>query len=278
MALIDFIKAHTQDINNYQQPAFDWKLKKNGKPYKVIEDVTDHKGPMAEAIQVIPEKLDRTSVVKCFRKDIYTGFVATLLWGGMHKDVNLKRHFKALAKVDKTVIEEKLSRIKKMLEENKPGEALASMLRGIYADKEERNENHIDGISVSYATKLLYFLTNGMSLNHNLRPLIYDQFLANAHCALLTDRDKHIPYYVYDEKDGIMRLSIYILAHTAEIYTHYCKLMAETAEECGIEKVYNLEAWLFGRRVTEKDKEDNPRYISMVQAIEAERNWAASLV
>ena len=267
MELVDFIKAHVDDINGYKQKAFSWKQKRDGEPYKAIAEVMARKGPMVVAFKDVPEKLDRQIVANIMHKDLYKGFVAALLWGGMHKSVNQMRHFLRLSKVNKKELVEKLEAVKKLLKEKGPGEALVSMMRSIITD--QANENHISGIGISYATKIIYFLSCDMTLP--VKPLIYDKYLAFSHCALLTDRGEHIPYYLYDGEDNVLRQTIYILAHTSEIYTHYCKLMAKTAKDCGIKKVDDLEAWLFGWPISPKNKEENPRYVSKMAAMECEK-------
>ena len=267
------MKTNAKSINLYTQPPLPWRTRKDGELYKVIGEVISMGGPMASTFDSIPNQIDRKSVVKCFGDDLYRGFVATLLWGGMHKNPNQIRHFKKLAIKDKKEIEEKLRRVKGLLEQDKPGKAFVSMLRSQLTGL--ANVNHIEGIGVSYITKLLYFLSNGMGLT--VRPLIYDKHLATAHCALLNNQDNHFPDPVYNKDYRVMCYPVVTWAYTAEIYLHYCKLMAAIAKECGIGEVDKLEAWLFDGTASGKSEEQCPRDVCKTLAKEYENNYYCNL-
>ena len=262
--LVGFVLAHGGDANRYVDPLRLWKTRKDGTPYESTAEVMAAGGSMAETLQAIPEQLDHARVAECYRQDLYRGFVATLLWGGMPRNATYSGTLRKIAQMDRREVVAKLSRLRKLLEENRVGEAFESMT----CDPETGagNENHIDGIAENYASKILFFLTYDMPATP--RPLIYNKYLAYTHCALIPDRKRRARYYSYDKAEGRLVSNIFKPDLAAEIYTDYCTSLAELASRCGANNVGIFVEWIYDWPSEPKNGDDNPRTLSFREAVE----------
>jgi len=235
MKLFDYVKNNVDSINKFEQQEFNWVCKKDGTQFEIIRQLKKDNGKVVAVLNEIPQSLSRNAVAECMREDIYKGFLAVLLWGGMHKYVFSRRHFlTAIAQQRSTVIDI-LKRVKGLIDKGNLEEAYVSMCNGA--------ENHIKGVGPSYFTKIMYFL--GYGNKGNMRPFIYDSFLKYAHFALMVGRDENPFYYYVPVDDGFVYAEY---TTPAEVYVHYCKTMIEVSRELGIQSPSNLEAWLFSRR------------------------------
>ena len=243
MKLYDFVKANVDSINNFEQQEFNWACRMDGSPLVIIERVKSQNGEVAAVMDTIPECLSRNAVAECMKEDLYKGFVAAVLWGGMHKYMVTQRHFQTAVEQSPATVVEKLKRVKSLIDKSKLEEAYTSMTGG--------GENHIKGLGSSYFTKVMYFL--GYGSKAKVRPFIYDNFLKFSHFALMFGRNEN-PFYFYVPVDDDLLYAE--STNPAEVYSHYCKTLTETAKELGIESPDNLEAWLFSGRTEDGD---NPR-------------------
>ena len=189
--------------------------------------------------------------------------MATILWGGMSRNAPYRETFKQVAQLDPREVVPKLERLRKLLAENRTGEALASMARNPATGA--ANENHIPGIAENYASKILFFLSQGLPTNP--RPLIYNKYLACTHCALIPDAERCARYYTWDAAEDRLVSNIVRPELAAEIYTDYCTLLADLAAECGVGDVGLFVEWLHDWPSELADGEDNPRTLSRKEAL-----------
>lgn len=247
MSYIDFIESQKDAIKGFEQEGFFWR---NGYEPSFLDMVAKANADFKTVIKNLPETLDRNAVRSIFHseKDLYKGFVACMLWGGINAKRCAKGHKGDLKTTDayraftfpkgdfddgKRGIVSRLTSVKQFLDEGKTGAAFDSMNNG--------NENHIPGIGVSFFTKLLYFLAPDTV---DPRPLIYDKWSTYIHCALLIDdRKKNArDYYKSVNKEGILSK----VKSEVVLYKDYLEVMKETAANNNIPDVSRLEAFLFG--------------------------------
>lgn len=259
MALLNFIQSHLDDINNFTQPAIQWRAGRFATPVMKAESVG---GDFAKVITALPCALTRNDVVACYQEDLYKGFVATVLWGGIsrYQAEEISR------RNDRQTSLPKLERIRQMLRDSKEDvsiidDAVASMRRG--------KENYFFGIGLSFFTKLLYFLSFDLDLE--TRPLIYDENMKAVHFALMPECGQN-PFYYYVPAGRSLLFAEKTLRE--DVYVPYCMALCKTANELGVD-VSNLESWLFGWPVNIKKEQPNPREIAR---IEVERMEATGFV
>ncbi len=82
MSFLDFIKNHINDINTYIQPSIHWREGRFANP---VGKAISTNGDFAEIVRNLPVELSREDVVRFFREDLYKGFVATIMWGGISR-------------------------------------------------------------------------------------------------------------------------------------------------------------------------------------------------
>ena len=243
MSFLIFIKNHIDDINNYVQPSIHWREGRFAKPVAKAESTN---GDFAEVVRNLPAELSREDVVGFFRKDLYKGFVATIMWGGISRfqaeEIALRN--------DRATTMPKLERLVAMLRNSETDierieSAIASLKRG--------GENYFYGIGPSYFTKLLYFLAYDMDLG--VRPLIYDENMKPVHFALMPEAGRN-PFFHY-ATDG-NKVDYAEFTTFEDVYYDYCELMCDTAREIGTD-VKNLEAWVFGWPANINAGQPNPR-------------------
>lgn len=249
MAFIDFIKSHIDDINNYVQPSIQWRQGRFANPVGKAESTN---GDFAEVIRDLPAELSREDVVGFFRDDLYKGFVATIMWGGISR-------FQAegiARNNDRNTTMPKLERLLALLRNSETDferieEAIASLRRG--------GDNYFYGIGPSYFTKLLYFLAYDMDLS--IRPLIYDENMKPVHFALMPECGQN-PFFFYVPVGNKMNYAE--LTRFEDVYFEYCELMCKTAREIGVD-VKNLEAWVFGWPANINVQQPNPRVVAKTE-------------
>lgn len=259
MSFLNFIKNHIDDINNYVQPSIKWREGRFGNPVLKAESTN---GDFAEVVKSLPVELSREDVVGFFREDLYKGFVATIMWGGIgrfHAERIARRN-------DRDSVLPKLERLITLLRDSvtdteRIGSAIASLKRG--------RENHFYGIGPNYFTRLLYFLAYDMNLG--TRPLIFDENRKPVHFALLPEAGQN-PFFYYVP---VGKKVNYAESTTFEdVYYDYCELMCDTAREVGV-NVKNLEAWVFGWPADINDPQHNP---SVVAKTEVDRMVATGII
>lgn len=245
MSFLNFVNAHIEEIRNYVQPSIHWR--ENGFAVPVAKAEATG-GDFAAVIKELPAELNREQVVECFREDLYKGFVATILWGGL----NRFRPEEIALRNDRNTCLPKLERLKGMLQQDTDDDvekiylAMMSMAIG--------GENKFYGIGPSYFTKLLHFLSFDNEMK--IRPMIYDTNMKAPHFALMPEFGNNPWWFYFPYKEnGKVCLE---LASFETVYPDYCEFMCEAAETIGVD-VVNLESWLFGwPRNVHRDR-PNPR-------------------
>ena len=259
MSFLNFIKIHIDDINNYVQPSIHWREGRFANPVRRAESTN---GDFADVVKSLPVVLSREDVVGFFREDLYKGFVATIMWGGISRfqaeDIALRN--------DRATSMPKLERLVALLRNSETdiervGGAIATLRRG--------GENYFYGIGPSYFTKLLYFLAYDMDLQ--TRPLIYDGNMKPAHFTLMPEAGRN-PFFYYAPVGGKVEYAEF--TSFADVYYGYCELMCDTAREIGAD-VKNLEAWAFGWPANINAGQPNPRVIAKT---EVDRMAAAGII
>lgn len=249
MSFLNFIKNNINNINNYTQPSIHWREGRFANPVGKVEATN---GDFVEVVRNLPAELSRDDVVRFFREDLYKGFVATIMWGGISR-------FQAegiARNNDRNSAIPKLERLVALLRDSETDierieDAIASLKRG--------SENSFYGIGPSYFTKLLYFLAYDMDLN--TRPLIYDENMKLVHFALMPEAEKN-PFFYYVPIGN--KVTYAEFTSFDDVYYDYCELMCETACEIGVD-VKNLEAWVFGWPANINAQQPNPRVIAKTE-------------
>ncbi len=243
MSFTNFIYNHINDVNNYVQTPTLWR---DGRFAKLAGKVEATNGDFAEVVRNLPAELSREDVVRFFREDLYKGFVATIMWGGINR-----HHAEGIARNnDRNTTVPKLERLVKLLhgadtDQERIENAIATLRRG--------GDNYFYGIGPSYFTKLLYFLSYDMTLA--VRPLIYDENMKPVHFALMPEAGQNPFHYYVPVDEGLIYAE-----HTSveDVYYPYCELMYKTACKLGID-VKKFETWVFGRPVNINAGQPNPR-------------------
>ena len=246
MSFLNFIKNHIDDINNYVQPPIHWREGRFANPVAKAESTN---GDFAEVVRSLPTELSRENVVGFFREDLYKGFVAAIMWGGISR-------FRAddiARNNDRNTTMPKLERLVALLRNAETDierieDAIATLKRG--------RENNFFGIGPSFFTKLLYFLTYDMDLGS--RPLIYDENMKPVHFAMMPEAGQN-PFFYYLPSGN--RIVFTDQTTFEDVYYPYCKLMCETARKVGVD-VRNLEAWSFGWSANINIQQPNPRVVA----------------
>lgn len=249
MSFINFIKNHINDINNYTQPSIHWRDGRFANPVGRAEATN---GDFAEVVRNLPAELSRGDVARFFREDLYKGFVATIMWGGISRF----RAREIARNNDRNTTMPKLERLVESLSNSETDierieDAIASLRRG--------GENYFYGIGPSYFTKLLYFLAYDMDLN--TRPLIYDENMKPVHCALMPEAGQNPFFYYVPADKGLIFAG---QTKFEDVYYSYCECMCETARELGVD-IRNLEAWAFGWPANVNAQLPNPRVIAKTE-------------
>lgn len=204
--------------------------------------------------------LSRSDVSKYFRDDIYKGYIAAMLWGGINatrpsvkgdKTGTTTQAYHAF-NYSKDTILVKLRDVKSKIDNNRILDAFESMLPG--------RKNQINGVGISFFTKILYFMTSD---NLEIIPLIYDKWGRFMHVALLSEykfiniRDfYHVTIY---EKTG--KTILKSNKPSTELYMDFIKRMSDFCKdkEVGISSADKLEEFLFGWNFKKKNQQGNPR-------------------
>jgi hypothetical protein len=249
MSFTKFIINHINDIINYVQPAIHWREGRFSNP---VGKAKSTNGDFAEVVRSLPVELSREDVVGYFREDLYKGFVATIMWGGISR-------FRAegiARNNDRNTTMPKLERLVEMLRDAETDierieNAIASLRRG--------GENYLYGIGPSYFTKLLYFLSYDMDLN--IRPLIYDENMKPVHFVLMPDVGQNPFYYYLPVGNKVIYAED---TKFEDVYYDYCELMCKTARKIGVD-VKDLEAWAFGWPANINTQQPNPRVVAKTE-------------
>ena len=241
--------------------------------YTNLKDVTivlSIGGPSYQKIakELWMEKLTRAKVRACFQDDLYKGFVAAMLWGGLGSNGKSFSHLeKAMVEEKKPTIVANLGRVKKYLDKGDYEIAFKSMC--------PNGENKIEGVDVSYFTKLLFFMA-ALPNGSKATPLIYDKWSWHIHAALLLSlgqKEKLFDFFLIKatlKKRSLsnkMAISVFLTESTnkrSKAYLNYIDLMQSQSRSLNKDLVSgNLEQFLFGRARKGKEGKamDNPRNV-----------------
>ena len=249
MSFLYFIKKHIDDINNYVQPSIHWREGRFANPVGRVEATN---GDFAEVVRNLPAELSREDVVRFFREDLYKGFVATIMWGGISR-------FLAQGIAQNNDRNTTMPKLERLVARLRNAETDIERIENAIVSLRRGGENYFYGIGPSYFTKLLYFLSFDMDLN--TRPLIYDENMKSVHFALMPEAGKN-PFFYYVPIGN--KVSYAEFTSFEDVYYDYCELMCETAHEIGV-VVKNLEAWVFGWPANINIQQPNPRVVAKTE-------------
>ncbi len=216
--IIEYINENIEKINTFHQDGVKWI-----DFYKKTLGDTDSKkeSDFLNAIEIIKKtpKLCREDVRKYWAEDKYTGFIATILWGHIRPV-----HLRTIMTTKKESI---VSQLNKMFDGfKKEGQSLIfeKMLKG--------GSYHIDGISISFFTKIFYFTSN---IHGKKNLLILDAKMWDAYNAFLIAKNnqpiefRKCNYFDYYQYCDIMhsfssiknpgQLEAYLFTHNKEVKT-----------------------------------------------------------
>lgn len=250
-----YIQEHINNFNgqlpfHWKTPGYWRRLETVCSRYQEIHGTND----LLVSINRLGDRIGREDVRNLFLEEqFYDGYVAAMLWGGIdltrRNDIQETNGYKALT-IKKDVIVEKLKRVSDLLINNDLPNAFLSFL--------DNGENRIEGIALSYFTKLLFFLPNNISP----KPLIYDKWGIRIHAALM--KDENIDY---DNFLSIFNPQPYVRGGKErnvllESYLEYCSRINNLYDSINIDSSKDIEAFLFGtqlRGTAGHDPERNPR-------------------
>jgi hypothetical protein len=207
-------------------------------------------------------RFQRRGIIELFKEDLYTGFIAAMMWGGINgtrpqtaggNDTSFRR-----------LLEHPIEKVEKAIQY-----ATDKIKSGDIADLclefESGGEHCLPGVGHAYYTKLFYFL--GQVHNVALQPLIFDKWTSNAHCALLIQNSNTEKLYY----KGTNRHYSYSLkiptsrAGKSNIYFEYVRdfnCWAKELSEINPDKEISpskLEEFLFGQPLNRNRTSTNPR-------------------
>ena len=203
----------------------------------------------------------------------YLAFVAILVWG-MHNATRPRikgggrndSHFYYALNQPRDEIENILNSVENILVDGDSGLAFRSMLPG--------NENKIEGIGVSYFTKILFFIGqyNDQVLQ---KPLILDRWTTIAAYALISQRHpEYLRYYFTCVKSGTNNRPGTVLTrsgnHLVALYERFILLMGYWAHEIEVSEA-TLETFVFGYDLKQGLLNDNPR-MQLWEIVDQNRN------
>ena len=253
MSFLNFIKNNINNINNYTQPAIHWREGRFANPVVKAEATN---GDFAEVVRNLPTELSREDVIGFFREDLYKGFVATIMWGGISR---FQAEGIAMNNNRDTTMP-KLERLVAILHHVEFGwESIEDAITSLSTSLRRSGKNYFYGIGPSYFTKLLYFLAYDMDLD--TRPLIYDENMKPVHFALLPEFGQNPFYYYRPVGNKVIYAKV---TKFEDVYYDYCELMCETARKIGVD-VKRLDAWVFGWPANIHMQQPNPRVVAKTE-------------
>ncbi|GAB1449107.1 hypothetical protein MASR2M44_21300 [Bacteroidota bacterium] len=267
--LFDYCIQNKEALLNYKQEAFSWRSRYNE---DTLLEIPNFKKVAAE----IPSAIDRSHIVCTIQRgSYYQAFAEILLWGqiGARPRSNKSKKTEIAGKALKYE-ETKIQMIFKTVSSGHIDE-----IKKLYASLENKSENKIEEVGISYFTKILAFASEASSTDFKL--LIYDKWTRLIHAHLLFDlkqAEKLKLYYTENELRKIVSVSKNTkkvrttLIHpksseSCSAYMNFCtemdalskKISAAVGESIS---AFHLEAFLFGveLRLKGRQNELNPRY------------------
>lgn len=257
LCFTNYIKQRKENINSLQSPSF---------------PVTRYKGRFEQLLKTYPtykevfnelmkkENLSRYNVFEYFKNDLYKGYVAAMLWGGINatrpsikgdKTGTTTQAYHAFNYSKETILT-KLSDVKTKIDNNQITNAFESMLPG--------RMNQIDGVGISFFTKIIYYMS---SEKMDVRPLIYDKWGRFMHVALLSEEEHCNIEDFYQVRSDKKTGKTYLRANKPEpeLYMDFINRMSDCCKKNGISSADKLEEFLFGWTFKKRNQEGNPRQL-----------------
>ena len=161
----------------------------------------------------------RAQIIQVFADNqLYDGYVSTIVWGNIGLYQNGARVICNAFGNSENEVFEKLDRVREKIIAGRISEAFSSMCRG--------NENRLNGLGVSFFTKLMYFI--GAAYECPVEPLIFDSHSLAMLKALYKDA-------------GMQRMA----RQSVSCYMDYVDLMKILSEKLELTDAGHLEALLF---------------------------------
>lgn len=218
-----------------------------------LKSIMDANPTLAKDLKPILKSkvLSRSKVFDWVNKDHYQGFLAAMIWGGISTATTKKRtrsNAELAFSTSKELIEKTLNKVTALLKEGKETEAFDYLYNG---------EGQIEGIGVSYLTKILYFFSP-RSKNESL---IFDRWGRFMHAALLMDDESARINDFYSYKyNSDFKAELKSKKPEKELYLDYLERMRSVNKK-EITSPGHLEAFLFGKKLYEKNQNNgNPRF------------------
>lgn len=214
--ILEYIKENIDKINEFQQDGVEWvdyyKKTLDSEETKRNNDFVNAIKAIKKSLPTKNQKLNRI-IVKNLYSDIYTGFIATLLWGHI-----FPVHLQTIISTPKSMILSKLKEMFAGFKKDSSEQVFKMMMKG--------GEYHIDGIGVSFFTKIFYFTSH---IHGYKNFLILDGKMWDVYNAFLKANGKNVKNYKVSNCQY-------------EDYLQYCDYMRRNPYVKSPEK---LEAFLF---------------------------------
>lgn len=246
MTYIDYIKAHSFDIESTSKKvAFKDIYKKS------FDDIKNDVFQKVLAEFKEKKEIGRDDIFKKLSsKNLTESFFRIILWGGLNP-ANINRVMSV-----SDCIETKLKNTYSLIN----GDVCDNSHRDlsvVFRELSFGGNNHIDGISTSFFTKVMYFFDRSKEC------LIYDRWGRLQHCALIASMndpsDSVENYYTLTNENDKIVLSIAKGKSEWDLYRDYINRMQRVSSAIKQKKVDKLEEFLFGYYQRKYD-ENNPRY------------------
>ena len=149
MPINQFIATRLAQINQFHQDDMDWTTMHHGRGVHAVNEASEKHAWFNQAMKGMHHKLSREAVANYYSQDLYLGFIATLLWGGAH--CNRVDHFRSMVSCPPNQIVGIMSDVYKRIQAN-------GMTQNLFASMCRCGANHIDGLGLSFFTKVFYFM------------------------------------------------------------------------------------------------------------------------
>lgn len=264
--------SYTEYIrNNFRVEDKATDLPKVYKFYKTIDDIRKCGGPdfVAAVDDLWGKKLTRQNVFDIFKKDLYKGYVAAMLWGGLGADGKTRSSLMSAMGYSREEIESRLKYILSCYDKGDIEGAFKSFLPPEKGNP-EYGINKIAGIDISYFTKILYFLAPLASKPLHPTPLIYDKWGWHIHAALLLEEDANSDLFSFfsisaeirEGKGGYYLIPAVSLKNSkgssCRAYIDYIKRLSNLSKNSSCDPG-RMEEFLFGYSLNTHRSLSNPR-------------------
>lgn len=244
MNYIDYIKEHKDDITATCRKVTYKDIYK--KPFDDINNSVFKK--VLDEFKVRNEQgIFRADLFNEVEKgELYKAFFMIILWGGISEN-NLKLVISHIESKGEAFVKENLQETFKLVNDNKVSEAFNRLIKGTY---------HIDGIGVSFFTKLLYFFDTSKL---GEKALIFDKWSKKEHCALLISDDTidYKQYYTLTKSGN--QIEVQCTADELKLFLDYIQRMKNMSSIIKQPNIGKIEEFLFG--IPKSRATSNPRRI-----------------